>query len=168
MPGDEVAGLAVPDRDAEPADARRDDRRAAGHRLQRHEAEALVVGGHDADVGGVVVERQLVVADGPDEARRGRRCRGRRSGACRWRISSVRVAVAADDEHAEVGLVVELRGGAEEDVDALQRLDAADEEDHPLAVQAEGASRRLLVERAEAVEVDAAGHDGDAVVGSAP
>ena len=34
---------------------------------------------------------------------------------------------------------------------------------HAFAVEAEGAPGGLFVERAEAVEVDAAGHDGDAV-----
>ena len=54
--------------------------------------------------------------------------------------------------------VSSMRRGVDQDVDALQRLDAADEQDDALVVsQAEGVARRLPCPWAEAVEVDAAG-----------
>src|SRR5207247_872474 len=44
-PGDQIAGAAVLHRLLEPAHARGDYRYAAGHRLQRHHPEALVIRG---------------------------------------------------------------------------------------------------------------------------
>jgi hypothetical protein len=52
---DEHAGDAVADRRPQPADGGRDDRGAAGLRLERDQPEGLVVAGHDGDVGGPVV-----------------------------------------------------------------------------------------------------------------
>ena len=79
-------------------------------------------------------------------------------------LAGAGVAVAADDEDEAVGLGFELRGRAEQNVDALQRLDPADEEqDLVVIAEAELLPRLALVYRLEHAEVDAAGHDGDAV-----
>ena len=53
-PRDQVAVHAVGHGRDEPADARGDDGRAAGHRLDGDQPEALVVARHNADIGGAV------------------------------------------------------------------------------------------------------------------
>ena len=77
-------------------------------------------------------------------------------------VDLVRRAVAADDQHVEVLVFVQLRRRPDQDIDPLQRLDSADEQDDPLAIlQPELAPRDLFLDRREQVEIDAAWHDGD-------
>ncbi|CAH0327556.1 hypothetical protein SRABI128_06223 [Microbacterium sp. Bi128] len=56
---DQHPGPSVLDGAGEAADFRGEDRRSAGLRLQRHQAEGLAVGGHHHDVGGPVPAGQL-------------------------------------------------------------------------------------------------------------
>ena len=58
---DQEPRAAVLHQRAQPADGRRDDRRATGRRLQGHKAEGLAAAGNEHHVCGAVVGRQQVV-----------------------------------------------------------------------------------------------------------
>ena len=85
---DQHAGDAVADRGEQAADGGRDDRRAAGLRLERDQAERLVVAGDDGDVGGAVVVGEPLGRLRRDEPRRRRRCRARRPASAAARGAS--------------------------------------------------------------------------------
>ena len=134
-PRDQVPGLAVADGVLQAADAGGDDGRAAGQRLDRDEAEALVVRGDDADVGGAVVLRQRVAIDGVDEVDAIARALGHRERAEPRPFGGVD-RVAADDDDVQGRFDVGEGGRADEDVDALEPLQPADEEGRGLGGEA--------------------------------
>ena len=66
-PGNQVAVDTVGHRRGETANARGNDRRAAGHRFDGNKAKTFVVAGNNGDVGSAVVGRKLFVRDRPHE-----------------------------------------------------------------------------------------------------
>ena len=158
--------MAVVDQRREPADGGGHHRRPAGGRLERHEPEGLGAAGDDAHVGGAVVRRQQLVGLGVDEVD----VLAHAAGVGRvvqplQRLLPVRPAGPADD-HQPVGLpaVLEQLGQRlDRHVGALERLDAADEEQQAAVEgEAEGAAGLGPVARAEERVVDAGRHDADA------
>ena len=84
--------------------------------------------------------------------------------SCRQPLALVFIGgVAADDEHLDGRGEVDEGGGADEDVEALERLQTADEEGEGTAAESQRAAGGGTVAGPEALQIDAAGHDADAV-----
>ncbi len=136
-----------------------DDRRAAGHGLERREAEALVEGGEDEDRGGGVEQREVGLADGLEDSHPG-------SLGADARPQRLRARPGAQDER-EVG--VELRKRVEELADVLVGLGVAHVENEAVG-QAQPPAKGLERGAVGAAEggvdavvdhADAAGREGE-------
>ncbi len=145
------------------AGRRVDHRHAAGHRLQRRQAEALTAVGQHDDVGGAVqrgklVRRQVVRHV---EHRRDVGACGKRSHCAPGRLAAVR-GLDADVLHDEPDVVARaerLRPRGEQDVDPLAPDRPAAEQERASGVRS--VERPCRAVRREALERDAVRHDVD-------
>ena len=78
--------MAMVDNGWQAAHAGGNHRRAAGHGLQSHQSEALIVGRHHTDIGCVVIEGQIVMIHPAYEVNQASTCRSLAS--CRTRSVS--------------------------------------------------------------------------------
>src|SRR5207245_5895229 len=154
----------VVDERAQPAHGSGHHRRAARGCLERDETEGLGPAGHEADVGGSVVARQQMMRLWIDEAHPRPEPELYDEVAYPLELRrAVGPAGAADHEQDGV-LLVERGQRAYRHFEALQRLDAADEEQDRALGRSEaqrGAGAAAAPGREEGV-VDAGRHDLDA------
>ena len=147
----------------QPSDTGRDHGRAGGERLHGNESKALVVGGDHADIGRVVVVRQILARDRADKAHPVGDpqlvCQGVELGhglRCRF-------AIASRDDQPDRLVEFRRRDGADQDVDALERLQPAHEQGDRATGQAQAGASPGLVAGSEADQVDPRRHDRNAV-----
>ena len=156
--GNQEARDAVADGRDESADARGDHRAPARHRLERHHAERFVVRGHDGDVGRGVVGREPLLRLRAHEAHRAVEPEPADLGAQRGLVPVRRiVGVAADDQESRVGAGrVQAPHRVEERVEALDRREPPDPEEHRPLVEPELTTRGGAVPGREELGIHAA------------
>src|SRR5437867_1542408 len=129
--GHEMAGHAVLDRGGEPAHAGCHHGAAAGHGLERHHAEGLVIGGHDRRLRRGVEEPEPALGLGAEEADAPRESERGHALTEIHPVAVLRlVLIATDDE--ELGGAVESSHGLEQGLEALDGLKAPDIEEQRL------------------------------------
>ena len=133
-----------------------DHRRAAGHGFQGDQPETLVVRRHDAHIGGIVIQGQVVVIDPSHEFNQVVYLAFFSQTAHPVGFGFAG-APAAHYHHADVFFAgLHLRGGFHQEVQALQRLHPAHVQQHFLTVEAQAPADFLLVQGAELGQVDSA------------
>ena len=142
---DEKTGFVVVDQRAQSANRGRDDRRAARGRFERDKAERLGVRRHDAHVGRAVEIGEPIVPLRLDPTNLACHVElvGQPAHALRLRLAGGSARAADDDErHRRIS---ERGDAADREIDALQRLDSSDEQQH--AASSSMPSRRRAASR---------------------
>ena len=114
----------------------------------------------DADIGRVVEKRQLVVLDGPGEGDAMVDAQVPRQ-ALKLRDPLGAAFVTPHNQDAAVDVALDHRRRVYEDVHPLKRLDAPDKENDPFVAEAQLRARAFLLDRTEALQVDAKRNHGD-------
>ena len=163
-PGDEVAGPGVVHEGLESADPGDDDRGSAGHGLERGEPEALGVGGQHIHVGRAVVSGQPVLWDRAGESHRVPDTEFLGYSFQAFHLG-VAAGIASYYQDSQVACTFQQWDGAEEDVYALERLDASDVEDDVFFANAEFSAGVVLLDGGEHIQIHARGYHLDLMGG---